>query len=275
MSLTDRAPRPHPRWIKPFARAGYAARGIVYLVIGFYALTAAVSGGQTEDTRGALEILTDSGPGTVLVVMLIAGLAGYSAWRFVQSLLDTDDHGMSPKGLAVRGGLLASAITYAVLTLYTVSLWRGAGGEEGGGDVAQWLSGFVGARITAFVLAATFAGVAIAHFVKAWKRGYARHIEAPQRAMKLVDPVARAGLSARGAVFAVLALLLLTRGLTASGEGAETPGLGDALDWITSLPAGSLLLGLMGVGLLAFALYSLTEAVWRRINVEDASLPGR
>jgi hypothetical protein len=261
---------PSRRWVKPLARMGYAARGIVYLIIAFFTMVAALgSGGEAQDTRGAIETLTRNDAGNVLTIALILGLAGYSLWRFIQSIFDTDDHGLSPKGAAVRAGLLTSGTTYAVLTLFTFSLWRGSGDRGGGGDVAEWLSAFIGARPTALVLAAVFAGVAIAHIAKAWRQGYRKHIEAPQRAMRVIDPVAMTGLSARGMVFVILSILLLTRGLQSSGEGS-TPGLGDALDYVTGLPFGSVLLGFMSLGLAAFAFYSLIEAVWRRINVEDA-----
>ena len=49
-----------------------------------------------------------------------------------------------------------------------------------------------------------------------------------------------------------------------------TPGVEDALSFVQGLPFGGILLGAMGVGLMAFALYSILEAIWRRINVEDA-----
>ena len=131
------------------------------------------------------------------------------------------------------------------------------------------LARFVGAQATALVLAAVFAIVGGAHVVKAIRRKYRDHISADRQMMRYADPIAVAGLSARGAIFGVVALLLFRRGL-AAGENGRTPGLREALDFIISLPLGSMLLGVTALGLLAFSLYSFIEAGWRRINVEDA-----
>lgn len=273
----EKLKRPRPAWLKPFARFGYGARGLVYLVVGFFTLVTAVSGGDNRDTRDAIEFLSRNALGDSLTVALIAGLACYSLWRFVQAILDADDHGLDVSGAAVRAGLLVSGGTYAVLSLYAFSLWWGSGGfgsgDGGGGDggnggFADLLAQAVGSRYAAILLATIFAGVAAAHFWKALRRKYRAHIDAPSTAMRLVDPVAIAGLTARGAIFLFMAVLFYTRGVTAGEDGGE-PGLKEALDYIVSLPAGHWLLGATGVGLVAFAAYSFAEARWRRIDVSS------
>lgn len=220
-AATENLPKPHPGWMKPLARLGYAARGLVYLVIALFALLAAIGGGEAQDTTGALEALLRAPAGDVVAALLVVGLAGHSLWRFVQAIGDTDDHGTSAKGLAVRVGLLAAGFTYAVLTVYTVSLWRVASSEGGqGGAFAEFLSGVVGASLAAWLLAAVFLAVAIAHIVKAVRKGYRKYIQAPGRFDPVLDPVSRTGLIARGAVFAIIAVLFATRGLTGAAKAA-------------------------------------------------------
>jgi hypothetical protein len=261
-----RAGRP---WIKPMARIGYAARGVVYIVIGWLALLSAIGGGggETTDSKGALETLMSSGPGVAVAAILILGLLSYALWRIIQAALDPDSHGTSAKGAAIRVGLLISGLTYLGLTAYTFSLWRGSasGGGEGAGAFSQWVTGIVGGQIAAFALAAIFAGVAVAHFVKAWRRGYEKYLDLDGDTKSKIAPVAMAGLVARGAIFLVIAVLLFYRG-TIAGDGGQ-PGTEDALNFIRDLPGGRLLLIATAVGLIAFALYSFAEAVWRRVEV--------
>jgi hypothetical protein len=42
----------------------------------------------------------------------------------------------------------------------------------------------------------------------------------------------------------------------------------EALDALQNLPAGGVLLMLMALGLIAFSVYSFSEAAWRRIEMD-------
>jgi len=254
---------------KPFARAGYAARGLVYTVLAFFAATAALGTGEGGDTRDAIRFLTDTTASDVLSLVLVVSLAGYALWRVIQSVFDTDDHGYKPTGLVIRAGLLASAITYGVLTLFTFSLrWGGGGdsGSSGGEGFSGLVADIAGAQLAAVIIAAVFVGVAVAHIWKAVRRKYRDHFKASEQVMQYVDIAAIGGLMARGVIFLLIAYLFWRQGVSDSDQAS----LSDALDFIAGLPLGRWLLGATALGLLLFAIYSFCEAIWRRINVEDA-----
>lgn len=263
----------HYKWIKPLARAGYSARGLVYLIIGLLAIFAAIGSAEKENTKGAVEKLFQQPFGTAIIWILVVGLAGYVMWRLIQSLLDTDDHGWKPKGLAVRLGLLASAATYSTLILYCLSLlgvFSSDGGSGSRGPVGDTIAGFVGASMVSLGLAIIFAGVAIAHWYKAFTQKYEEHFQADDDEMRFIHPVSMTGLIARGVVFAVISLLLFYRFLSDGGSRTSPPGIKDAMNFIQGLPMGNVLLLVLGLGIVAFSAYSFIEAKWRRINVEDA-----
>ncbi|MDF1609741.1 DUF1206 domain-containing protein [Hoeflea sp. YIM 152468] len=257
-------------WFKPFARLGYGARGLVYLVLAFFIISAALTTGSGGDARDAVDFITQSTASAILTPLLIVSLAGYCCWRLVQALFDTDDHGIDPKGLAVRAGLLGSAATYGFLMVYTLSLWWGGAVSSGGGSgvgFARTAATFIGAGPMSIILSVIFAVVGAAHVWKALHRKYRDHIEASQAHLRWIDIAAIGGLTARGAIFLVIAFLLLRHGL--AGEEGRA-GLAEALDFVASLPFGAWLLGAIGAGFFLFSAYSLAEAIWRRINVENA-----
>jgi len=259
------------QWFSYFARAGYGARGIIYLIIGFFAILASQGAGEKKDTEGALSTILNQPFGILLVWTLIIGLIGYVIWRLIQSLLDTDDHGWSPKGLAVRIGLLASAFTYASLALYSLSItgvFSSGSGDSGG--FARMLEGYISRGSISLVLSIIFVGVAIAHWWKAAMRKYAGHFQADKQLMPVIHPIAIVGLFARGCVFLVISILLFYRYLNASAQGGKPPGLKDAMQFLQDLPQGQALLFFLGAGLISFALYSLLEAWYRKINLQDA-----
>ncbi len=260
--------------MKWFARAGYAARGLVYLVIGVLAFLAITGAGEPAGTRDALSTLMSAPAGYLIAYVLAAGLLFYSLWRFTQSILDTDSHGHDAKGLAIRAGLLVSGLSYLALAGYAVSLRlgsgsQGGGGSGGGGDgYASMFSQFVGNHWTAGIIALVLAGVGVAHFIKALGERYAEHLLAEADKMAFIDPIAKTGLIARGIVFFILAFLFGMRAWR--GEEAESAGSERALQFIQGLPLGGYLLAAMGAGLICFALYSFVEAWYRRVNLSEA-----
>ena len=99
----------HHKPIRYLAKAGYSSRGVVYLVIGVFALLAAIGSGENKSAKDALSTVLSQPFGTVMIVVLIAGLVGYVLWRLIQAIFDTDGHGRTLKGFTIRIGLLVGA----------------------------------------------------------------------------------------------------------------------------------------------------------------------
>lgn len=256
-------------WIKPLARGGYSSRGLIYLIISLFAFLAAFGRSPTKDTEGALLELLQQPFGRLMLWLLVAGLCGYVLWRLVQSLFDTDDHGFSITGLGVRAGLLASAMTYSALAIFALAHLGLGGSGDGSNRVMDFFDGMIGRRQVIIAFGVVFLVVACAHIWKAVTRKYEKHFRADDDLMRVIHPVSMIGLTARGLVFMLLSGLSFYRAWNFEKH-SEKPGLKDALAFVQNLPFGDWLLAATGVGLLLFATYSLMEARWRRINVEDA-----
>ena len=74
------------QWIERLARFGYAAKGVVYVLVGFLAFQAAFNwGGKITGTQGAFQTIASGPFGKVLLFLVAVGLLGYVVWRFVQA----------------------------------------------------------------------------------------------------------------------------------------------------------------------------------------------
>lgn len=259
-------------WIQWLARFGYAARGVVYLIVGFLALQAALSaGGGPEDSSGALRVILRQPFGRVLLAVLVAGLAGWVLWRLFQSVADPEKLGLGVKGLVRRAGYLVSAVIYAGLALEAVRLLRGDGG--GGGGEAQadhWTAVAMAQPAGRWIIAgvgAIIVGFGAYELWRAFRADFRNRLDlstlgpAGQRRVILFG---RLGMAARGIVFGIIGWFLLRAALQYDPQ--EARGLETALQTLREQGYGQWLLGAVGLGLLCYGLFELAEARYRMIR---------
>ena len=257
---------------KTLSRMGYGDRGAVYLTIGGLALlTACVEGGETTDSKGALMEIMQQPFGTVLLAILIIGLLGYSAWRCVQAIKDADNHGTEPKGLAIRAGLFVSAISHLLLAGWAAMVLagekRGSNSSGDGGSMQENGKAFLETdpgQIVIGIIGIIVIGVGVAHMYKGWKRRFERYMDIPGNQQQWARPVCQFGLIARGVVWCIVGWFLLRSAFWASS--GEIKGMAEALDTLRTNAYGPWLFTLVAAGLVAFGVYNVLEALYRRID---------
>lgn len=256
--MTDKA----PAWVVPVMRAGYAARGAVYTVVGGLALLAAWRGGQAEGTTDALADLRSVPWGVALLWAIAIGLIAYMVWRLIDAWMDLECHGTEGKGIIARVGQAVTGVIHGAIGVSVASTAMGSGG--GGGDGAQtatqklmsmpwgpWL-------VMAAGLVTIGAGIYYAH--KGITEKYKRDIRVTPLARKL-DPVMKFGLVAEGVVVGIIGVSIFYAGMTV--DPSEAGGVSTALDQIRSAAFGRILLGVVAVGLIGFAVENFIEAAYR------------
>ncbi|MEX2643017.1 MAG: DUF1206 domain-containing protein [Acetobacterales bacterium] len=254
------------------ARIGYAARAVVYFLVGGLAMLAALGrGGGSTDSRGALLTLLGTGFGSVLLFIIAVGLVGYVVWHLFQAIMDTDRHGRDAKGLAVRAGLLVSAATHSALAVWAfVTAVTGVSASDDSGGSGGFESWLMQQPYGSWLVAAVglcIVGAGIAHVVKGATGGYEKWLKAAGEKMNWIRPICSVGLVARGIVFLIIGWLFLYAGMTVSPQ--EAGGLREAFQWIRELPFGPWLFLLMAIGLVCFGGYSLIQAIYRRVDTEQ------
>lgn len=229
-------------------RLGFAARGLLYVVIAFLLLTA----GRAEDPSGALKYLA-SGSSQWLLILMIAGLAAYGLWRLSDAALNIEGHEDGAKGVSQRLGAAGSGIAHLLLAWQAVRLMQGSS-AGGGGTPLGGESGTV-LIIAGLVLLA----VGGFQLVKAAKASFLDRLD--QRVVNegWVKTAGQLGYAARGLVFLITGYFFLRAGL--DGGSGRPGGMDRALSWLSS-PWDMI----VAVGLLLFGLFSLVEARHRRIH---------
>lgn len=261
-------------------RAGYVARGAVYLSIGLIGLMA--SAGLTPHATGALGALEAWAAwpfGEALLWLAGLGLWGFAGWRVLQSVFDADRQGLRPTALASRAGQLVSGLVYGGLAVSVFGLLATLGDLVETDDQARTREtvetvlalpggGSLVAAAGLFVLAAGAGNIVQALFAR-----FSPRLHCPRDTRLPAALLGRLGYLARGVAFLPAGGFMVMAGLHA--RAGEAQGLGGALEALTALPFGRLAMAAIAAGLIAFGAYALFEARFRPMRLDGAVGPAR
>jgi hypothetical protein len=261
--------------VQTLARAGYAARGVVFLLVAGLALFSSLGGGEA-DTGSALQSLFEQPFGRIWVGLIGLGLVGFVVWRLAQSLGNADGHDTKVKGYVIRAALFGSAVTYAGLAVTALSLaalsgsGSGSGGEKG---LATWImSQPFGLYLAALVGFGFIIGGGVTA-AKGITRSFGRYLDIDVDRNSPAVLVSIYGLVARGVVFAVIGGFFVYAAFTVNPD--QAGGMADALTFVRGLPFGGILYAIVAVGLAAFGLYNFVEARHRIVRTPNLPDAGR
>ena len=260
-------------WFVILGRAGLAARGIVYVVVGALAAMAGLglAGGKVVDQQAAVRAIGNSPYGEASLWIVGAGLAAYALWRFAQALMVGGDNGERSGKFGKRAVALISGVAYAGLASTALAQavgqrrsGSGSSGSESGAALllnqpfGRWLVAAVGFAVI---------GAALFQFWRAATASFAKKLRGHELSSDQALWSCRAGrlgYAARGVAFALTGWFFLQAAL--QSDASEAGGLAQALRTVASQPHGQVLLAIVGTGLALFGIYSLIEARYRRID---------
>jgi hypothetical protein len=255
---------------KGLAKLGLAARGTIYLLIGWFAVLLAAGKKHPEtDQRGAMQEVARHTGGFLLLWVIAMGLTGYALWRFSEAAFGVIGKGEKARDAGPRLQSLARGLIYAGLAVSAFNLLAHSRGKSQASQqqlwtskvmkypAGRWVIGLIGAVVIVVGLVLIYEGVA-----RKFKKYFAL-ADMPAGSRRIVWILGTFGTAARGVVFGLTGFFLIRAAWDYDPKKAR--GLDGALrNTVADSTAGRVLVAVCAVGLIAFGLYGYAEAAWRR-----------
>jgi hypothetical protein len=250
------------------ARSGFAARGVIYGIIGVLAIKLALgAGGTTTNQAGALKTIAHQPFGKVLLILVAVGLAGYALWRLLHALLG---HGPEASDSTFeRVDALGSGIGYAGLCAIAVQILLGSGSRGGSGNTSNTTAGVFGWPGGTWLVGMTgviMIGIGLYQGYRGLSKDFLKDSKTEQMSARIrnwIEWIGSFGHLARMVVFGLVGVFLIKAAIDFNPNKAV--GLDGALAKLAHASYGPFLLGIVAAGLIAFGVYSLSDARYRRI----------
>ncbi|MGF1514525.1 MAG: DUF1206 domain-containing protein [Elainellaceae cyanobacterium] len=265
--------------VQYWVRFGYASKGVVYFFVGFLALRSALGNPvPIVGTEEALLVLLRQPLGSAIVTVLATGLCGYGFWRFVQAIADPEhDREINLKSVGQRLGYLASGLAYTNLAYESMDFAfdtdpvRSDSLNETVSQILRFERGelLIGlVALTIFGLGAIYVyGAVSGEFISEFKRTCDLLDRTSYRWLRRAATyLAQVGYTARGVAILVIAVGFVRAALTSSVEPAG--GMQEALQELLKQSYGTEGLILIALGFIAYALYMVFAAFYRRFQVD-------
>jgi hypothetical protein len=250
------------------ARAGYLARGTIYILVGVLAFRLADGvGSKPASQQGALRTIADQTFGHALLLVMAVGLAGYALFRLTQAFVgETPEAGK--QSAFDRIGALGSAVAYGAFCAISISLLLG--GSSGGGQhspqkttagalgwpAGRELVGAVGLGFLAVGLYQAYYGLSRKFLEESHTEHMSRSV---RRAFTAIGVV---GLVARAVAFGLIGVFVVKAAIDFDPH--QAVGLDGALGRLSSTWGTSALI-VVACGLIAFGVYSIADARYRKV----------
>jgi hypothetical protein len=258
-------------------RIGWFAKGVVYAIAGFLALSVAAkasgwantaAGDQEASPTGAIKTVAGSTGGTLLLWLLAIGMLLYAAWRVVSALLPG---GTDAEATAHRIGYVVSAVVYTTFALSAIALARDSPTAQNGNkkvtDISSSIMSHPAGRLVIGVVGAIVIVVGLYRMSKGFKLEVTDELDLGGmsstriRWMKRLGAVGEVG---RGVGIGLVGFFLLRSAL--SYDANQATGLDGALRRLATESWGVLVVVIVGIGFAAYGVFCLATFTHRRLQ---------
>ena len=250
------------------ARAGWAARGLLYLMVALLMSQIRTGGGREADRGGAIEAVADAPFGGWLLAAITAGLAAFAVYRLWAAVRGEEEKPFR------RLGWVGSALVYGYLAATALGVLLGGdggGGGKGSGGSGGQESTAVTAKVLSWSIGPWLVGAAglvafgvAANFVrKAVKERFRHDIDegaVPNGLWPAVRALGVAGWFGRALVWSLVGWFVIRAAV--EHDPNKPVGFDRSLRALAGESWGPLLIWVACAGFVAYGLLCLATAAW-------------
>jgi hypothetical protein len=250
------------------ARAGFAASGVLHLLVAFIILRLAFGSGGNADQSGALATLAKQPGGAIMLWVAAVGLVALGLWRVAEAVVGTKPSEQVGQGQGESSGWkrvkpLGLAIVNFAIAFSAVKFAMGSGRQstqQNAGMSAQ-LMGSGWGKTLLIIVGLVVAVVGGYHVYKGAAKKFLKDLEVAGGTA--ITAVGVTGYVAKGLVLVGAGLLVMFATLTA--DPSKATGLDAAVKTLGHAPFGKVLLILAALGIAAFGAYSFVRSRYGRM----------
>ncbi|MBX7430778.1 DUF1206 domain-containing protein [Mycobacterium sp. Y57] len=252
------------------ARVGFAASGVLHLLIAYIVVRLALGGGGNADQSGALATLAAQPGGMLVLWAAAAGLAALGLWRIAEAVLGAkpDEHSGGKGGKGDRPAWKRAKSIALALVNFSIALsaarFAMGGGQSGSqqkaGMSAELMHSAWGKALLITVGLGVLA-VGCYHVYKGISQKFLDELTVSGGPVVVATGVA--GYTAKGLVLGGAGILVIVATLQA--DPSKASGIDAAVKTLGQAPFGKFLLIIAALGIAAFGAYSFVRSRYYRM----------
>lgn len=256
--------------LRALARGGYAANGLVHILIGVITLVVALGGKGATDQSGALTAIAEAPLGFAALWIIAITLCALGVWQILEGILmraAADDVPAQAGKWGRRTGAWGQAAIFIALGVIAASVALGArvDAEEATENASRGLMSIPGGPIVLVLIGIGIGIGGVAFIVMGARRSFRSKIEIPEHGIgRGIAGLGVVGFIAKGVALVIVGVLLVVASLSSDADTAG--GLDGALRAILVLALGPWLVAAVGIGFIAYGLFCLFRARYAKLS---------
>lgn len=242
------------------ARAGFAASGVLHLLVAYIIARLAFGSGGNADQSGALAALAAQTGGKVMLWAAAIGLVALGMWRLAEAVVGSkpgeggdDDSPAWKRGKAIGLAIVEFALAFSAAR-YAMGSGQSSGQQNAGMSAQLMQSGW--GKLLLIAVGLGVIAVGGYHVYKGVSKKFLKDLRVSGGTA--ITAVGVSGYVAKGLVLAGAGLLVIVATLQA--DPSKSTGLDASVKTLGQAPFGKVLLIIAALGIAAFGAYSFVRS---------------